>query len=81
MTIVSFELTRRYGDDVRMRFLNLSEPDVRAEHADAIALIESRGLCLPATFINGEPFGERVVMRSKIVDEVAALLGGARTTR
>ena len=43
----------RYGDAVKVEYLDMSEPENQAEYAELTALVEDRDLSYPLVAING----------------------------
>lgn len=47
-------ISRRFGEEVNLRFYNLADPGVREQFPEILHKVENEGLYLPLLVINGE---------------------------
>ena len=47
-------LSRIYGPAIELRYYNLNDPEITADHAETIAELREHGLPFPAIFLDGE---------------------------
>jgi disulfide oxidoreductase YuzD len=70
VAIVRDEIGRRFGDEVVVQYSNLADEESRAQHADAVAEIEKRGLLFPVTVLDGVPLYDGAVSYPAIMRAV-----------
>ncbi len=68
--IVGAELERRFGQSVRIVYVDAAEESVRAEHPGLIDEIERLGLLYPVTLIDGTPVYDGAVSYPAIMRAV-----------
>ena len=53
--MVAHELSRRFGEAVKVAYLDVSNHKVLEEHSETVNSIETQGLLYPVTLIDGVP--------------------------
>ncbi len=48
-------MRNRFGENAEIHYRDLDAPGVREEHADTVERIETAGLLLPVTVVDGAP--------------------------
>ena len=70
--LVRDELARRYGDDVSVEYIDVSEPAARSAVSTLIAQAVERELLYPVTFVDGTAVYDGAVSYPAIVRSVEA---------
>jgi disulfide oxidoreductase YuzD len=71
-------MARRFGDMAEIAYVDLSAPEARGLAAEAVHLIEERGLTYPVTAIDGDIVYDGAVSYPAIMRAVDARLAQAR---
>lgn len=64
------EVERRHGDDARVLYCDVSQPDGREQYAKIVDEIEKRGLLYPVTAVDGVPIYDGAVSYPAIMRAV-----------
>jgi disulfide oxidoreductase YuzD len=67
---VAAEIERRFGDSVRIQYLDATQEDVKAENTAMIEKIEQQGLLYPVTVVDGTPLYDGAVSYPAIMRAV-----------
>lgn len=51
--MTEYYLTMKYGDSVRIEYVDLADPQGQADYPDVSKLVEERGLLYPLVAVNG----------------------------
>jgi len=69
-------MERRFGDRARIDYYDVSNEEVRTEHADTVGAIQESGLIYPVTVVDGDPLYDGAVSYPAILRAVDTRLTG-----
>ena len=72
--LVRDELVRRFGDDVSVEYVDITEPTAREPVSALVAEVTERGLLYPVTFVDGSAVYDGAVSYPAIVRSVEGKL-------
>lgn len=77
--MIRAEMDRRFGEEARIHYHNVSRPEVAEKHAEIVGAIEENGLLYPVTVIEGTPVYDGAVSYPAILRTVQNLLDERRS--
>jgi len=70
-------MKRRFGDTATIDYFDVSDPENRARHEDAVKMIQEQGLLYPVTFVDDRPVYDGAVSYPAVLRAVDSALAAS----